>query len=178
MDVCRAEPRREPAGERLQAAGVGPGDVVLYQLYNSTQFVLSYLAPQKLRRDQQPANFNLAAGETARLLNRDHPKGLHLRLRRRGDGRKRPSLSPPIQPALVLAVDARSERPALPEGHRFFDDVLAVFPDAEPITNHIPNLYDEVTRLGTSGTTGTPKGVPLNNANEVLSAHDAIMHFR
>ena len=55
--------------------------------------------------------------------------------------------------------------------------MLAAFPDTEPITNHIPNLYDEVTRLGTSGTTGTPKGVPLNNANEVLSAHDAIMHF-
>lgn len=48
---------------------------------------------------------------------------------------QRPSPSPPHQPALVLAVDARSERPALPEGHRFFDDVLAAFPDTEPITN-------------------------------------------
>jgi acyl-CoA synthetase (AMP-forming)/AMP-acid ligase II len=38
-------------------------------------------------------------------------------------------------------------------------------------------MYAEVTRLGTSGTTGTPKGVPLCNVNEVLSAHDAIMHF-
>lgn len=31
--------------------------------------------------------------------------------------------------------------------------------------------------MQTSGTTGTPKGVPLNNVNEVLSAHDVIMHF-
>lgn len=58
----------------LLAAGVGPGDVVLYQLYNSTQFVLSYLAPQKLGAINEPANFNLAAGETARLIDRDRPK--------------------------------------------------------------------------------------------------------
>ena len=40
----------------LLAAGVGPGDVVLYQLYNSTQFVLSYLAPQKLGAINEPAS--------------------------------------------------------------------------------------------------------------------------
>ena len=160
----------------LLAAGVGPGDVVLYQLYNSTQFVLSYLAPQKLGAINEPANFNLAAGETARLLDRDQPKVYIYDCDVAEMAAKAISLAA-HQPALVLAVDARSERPALPEGHRFFDDVLAAFPDTEPITNHIPNLYDEVTRLGTSGTTGTPKGVPLNNANEVLSAHDAIMHF-
>ena len=160
----------------LLAAGVGPGDVVLYQLYNSTQFVLSYLAPQKLGAINEPANFNLAAGETARLIDRDRPKVYIYDCDVAEMAAKALSLAA-HQPALVLAVDARGERPALPEGHRFFDDVLAAFPDTEPITNHIPNLYDEVTRLGTSGTTGTPKGVPLNNANEVLSAHDAIMHF-
>ena len=160
----------------LLAAGVGPGDVVLYQLYNSTQFVLSYLAPQKLGAINEPANFNLAAGETARLIDRDRPKVYIYDCDVAEMAAKALSLAA-HQPALVLAVDARSERPALPEGHRFFDDVLAAFPDTEPITNHIPNLYDEVTRLGTSGTTGMPKGVPLNNANEVLSAHDAIMHF-
>ena len=160
----------------LLAAGVGPGDVVLYQLYNSTQFVLSYLAPQKLGAINEPANFNLAAGETARLIDRDRPKVYIYDCDVAEMAAKALSLAA-HQPALVLAVDARSERPALPEGHRFFDDVLAAFPDTEPITNRIPNLYDEVTRLGTSGTTGTPKGVPLNNANEVLSAHDAIMHF-
>ena len=58
----------------LQARGVGPGDVVLYQLYNSPQFVLCYLAPQKLGAINSPTNFNLSAGETARLLERDCPK--------------------------------------------------------------------------------------------------------
>jgi len=39
------------------------------------------------------------------------------------------------------------------------------------------HIYDETTRLYTSGTTGLPKGVPLNNINDILSAHDVIMHF-
>lgn len=43
--------------------------------------------------------------------------------------------------------------------------------------DYAPHIYDEVLRLQTSGTTGTPKGVPLNAINEVLSAHDVIMHF-
>ena len=160
----------------MQAAGMGAGDVVLYQLYNSVPFVLSYLAPQKLGAINEPANFNLAAGETARLLDRDRPRVYVYDCDVRAMAEKALALAS-HRPAMILAVDTRGERPVLPEGHRFFDDVLAVFPETEPITSYIPNLYDEVTRLGTSGTTGTPKGVPLNNANEVLSAHDAIMHF-
>ena len=38
-------------------------------------------------------------------------------------------------------------------------------------------IYGETTRLYTSGTTGLPKGVSLNDAVEVMSAHDVIMHF-
>lgn len=38
-------------------------------------------------------------------------------------------------------------------------------------------MYQETTRLYTSGTTGMPKGVPLNSMVEVFSAHDVIMHF-
>ena len=54
----------------LQGAGVGPGDLVLYQLYNSFPFVLCYIAPQKLGAINEPANFNLSPAETARLLER------------------------------------------------------------------------------------------------------------
>jgi len=39
------------------------------------------------------------------------------------------------------------------------------------------NIYDETTRLYTSGTTGRPKAVPLTSINEVLSAHDVMIHF-
>ena len=49
--------------------------------------------------------------------------------------------------------------------------------EIDPPVDFAPHIYDEIVRLQTSGTTGTPKGVPLNNINEVLSAHDVIMHF-
>ena len=39
------------------------------------------------------------------------------------------------------------------------------------------SIYDETTRLYTSGTTGMPKGVSLSGLVDVLSAHDVIMHF-
>ena len=160
----------------LAAHGVGPGDLVLYQLYNSPQFVFSYIAPQKLGAINSPGNFNLAAGETARQIDRDKPKAYIYDCDVKDMAIKALELCHE-KPALILAVDYHKKNPELPEGHYFFDEFIAQYPDEEPVTDHVPDMYAEVTRLGTSGTTGTPKGVPLNNVNEVLSAHDAIMHF-
>ncbi len=38
-------------------------------------------------------------------------------------------------------------------------------------------IYEEAVRFCTSGTSALPKLVPLSEANEIFSAHDAIMHF-
>ncbi len=160
----------------LRAFGVGAGDVVLYQLYNSPQFVDCYIAPQKLGAVNEPANFNLSPGETARLLDRDRPKAYIYDWDVKDMACKALALAR-HRPALIAAVDYRGLRPALPEGHRDFDALLAEYGDEAPAADFTPDMYAEVTRLGTSGTTGTPKGVPLCNVNEVLSAHDAIMHF-
>ena len=54
----------------LQNDSIGKNDVVLFQLLNSPQFAFCYIAPQKLGAIDSPANFNLAPGETARLI--DH----------------------------------------------------------------------------------------------------------
>lgn len=160
----------------LQSAGTGVGDTVLYQLYNSVEFLLCYIAPQKLGAVNEPANFNLSAGETARLLERDEPT-VYIYDTEFSATAQRALAQSAHRPALILAVDYHRRRPALPENHRFFDEVLAGQPDTEPETGFIPDIYMETTRLGTSGTTGTPKGVPLNAVNETLSAHDCIMHF-
>ena len=105
----------------------------------------------------EPANFNLAAGETARLLDRDQPKSTSTTATSRR-WPQRPSLSPPTSLRSCWRSMPRASGPRCPKDIGFFDDVLAVFPDTEPITNHIPNLYDEVTRLGTSGTTRHAQG--------------------
>ena len=160
----------------LCACGVGAGDVVLYQLYNSPQFVDCYVAPQKLGAINEPVSFNLSPGETARLLDRDRPKAYIYDWDVKDMAHKALSLCR-HRPALIAAVDYRGQKPALPEGHRDFGELLAAFPDEAPAADFTPDMYAEVTRLCTSGTTGTPKGVPLCGVNEVLSAHDTIMHF-
>ena len=160
----------------LRSYGVGSGDVVLYQLYNSPQFVYCYIAPQKLGAVNEPVNFNLSPGETARLLDRDKPKAYIYDWDVKDMAHKALALSR-HKPALIAAVDYRGLHPLLPEGHRDFDSLLAEYSEEAPEADFTPDMYAEVTRLGTSGTTGTPKGVPLCNVNEVLSAHDTIMHF-
>ena len=160
----------------LAAYGVGESDIVLYQLYNCPQFVMCYIAPQKLGAINGPGNFNFSAGETARMLDRDKPKA-YIYDTDCLDMAVRALELAEHKPALVLAVDYHGKNPDLPEGHRFFDEFITEYPDTEPETSFTPDMYAEVTRLGTSGTTGTPKAVPLNNINEIMSAHDAIMHF-
>lgn len=160
----------------MKARGVGQGDLVLYQLYNSPQFALCYIAPQKLGAINSPANFNLAAGETSRLIDRDRPKVYVYDCDVKDMAWKALELSE-YKPPVVLAVDYRGQRPSLPQGHQFFDEFLAQGSTEEPPADYEPDIYAEVTRFGTSGTTGTPKGVPLNSINEVMSAHDTIMHF-
>jgi acyl-CoA synthetase (AMP-forming)/AMP-acid ligase II len=76
------------------------------------------------------------------------------------------------RPAVLVAV---GEGPLL-EGAIPFDDLLV---EGAP-SFRAPagaSVWDETSRLYTSGTTGMPKAVPLTSLNEVLTAHDVIMHF-
>lgn len=160
----------------MQTAGVKETDVVLYQLYNSPAFVFCYVAPQKLGAINSPANFNLSAGETANLLNRDKPAVYVYDADIAEMAQKALSIAT-HRPKVILMVDYHKKSPALPEGHLYFEDFVKGASPKNPDVDFTPDMYAEVTRLGTSGTTGTPKGVPLNNVNEVLSAHDVIIHF-
>lgn len=166
----------------LAADGVGKNDIVMYQLQNCMEFVCCYLAPQKLGAVNSPINFRLAPGETALLLDDAKPKVFIYDLCYMDMVTEALALAV-YRPVSVVAVNTDTEsilkgvKPEIPRGHILFDDYIRERKDENPKMHGTPYIYDEVTRLYTSGTTNLPKGVPVNQVNEVLSAHDVMMHF-
>jgi len=155
----------------LAAHGVGVGDIVAYQLMNTPEFAFLYVAAQGLRAVSSPMNFRLAPGETAHILDDSRPAVFVYDTAAADD----------VETALAIAA----HRPAvlagvgdgrLIDGAIRFDDLLV--PDAPSFrAPEGATVWDETSRLYTSGTTGMPKAVPLTSLNEVLTAHDVIMHF-
>ena len=156
----------------LNDSGVGKGEVVLYQLPNSLEFLYLYLAPQKLGAVNSPANYNFSAGETAVCLDTSKPKVYVYDSQFKDTAVKALTMSG-FKPQIVIMVGEGE----LPAGHIRYENFIKGYSLSEPASAFVPNIYDEVMRLYTSGTTARPKGVPLYNANEVLSAHDVLMHF-
>ncbi len=159
----------------LLADGVGKNGVVMYQLLNCAEFVFCYLAPQKIGAINVPINFRLSPGETALIIDDSEPDVFIYDADIRETALKALARAQ-HQPRRVVMVDIRNQE-AAPDGHLTFREYVQGRSREDPGIETPSRIYDEVTRLYTSGTTGLPKGVPLNNLNEVLSAHDVIMHF-
>ncbi|HEX4308127.1 MAG TPA: AMP-binding protein [Solirubrobacterales bacterium] len=149
------------AGE-LGARGVRPGETVVFQLFNGPEFALCWLAAMRLGAIPTPINFRLSAGETAHVIDDSRPAAFVFDA----------ELGAMAREALGLASHAPDWTAVVGAD---FDSLLAT--DAAPPPLPDRDLYGETTRLYTSGTTGLPKGVSLNDAVEVMSAHDVIMHF-
>lgn len=154
--------------------GVQKNDVVMYQLFNCTEFVFMYLAPQKIGAINCAINYRLSFGETATILDDSKPKVFVYDAEMSEMVEKALEMAK-HKPERLIMVDYGSSSP-LP-GAVSFEDYIGAMPDTAPPVPDQSHIYDETTRLYTSGTTGMPKGVPLNNLNEILSAHDVIMHF-
>jgi acyl-CoA synthetase (AMP-forming)/AMP-acid ligase II len=182
---------RQLAGDVARAAnalaerGVGRGDRVVYELQNSPEFAILYLATQRLGAISVPANFRLAAGETAHILRDSTPKVFVFAAQYATDALAAVELSGQ-QPELLVVGQLPDGDAAGTDGKlgvagtshiTGFADALAAASDLAPAAPEDFSAYEETTRLYTSGTTGMPKGVPLPSLVEVMSAHDVIMHF-
>ena len=158
----------------LKAQGVGKGDVVMYQLMNCAEFAFIYLASQKLGAINSPINFRLSPGETAFILDDSKPKAYFFDVKIADTAKMALSLAKHKPEIVVLVAPGEKVEEGL---FLDYEKLVRGSPDTEPQMPQM-HIYDEVTRLYTSGTTGMPKGVPLNNINEIMNAHDVIMHLQ
>ena len=157
--------------DALRSHGVAPGESVVYALFNGPEFALLWVACLRLGAIATPINFRLSAGEIAHVLDDSRPRAFLFdqTLERAAAGALTRAEH---QPSLLAAV-GEATTPAVS-----FDELLATGdPAAEVQPPEGTTIYDETTRLYTSGTTGMPKGVSLCSLTETLSAHDVIMHF-
>ncbi len=159
----------------LRRDGIGKNDVVMTALQNSPEFAFTYIGPRKIGAILNPANFNLAPGEMALLMDHNRPKVFIYSADIVDAAAKAVKLAK-YPPARAIMADNLKGVP-LPEGHISYEDYVAGQPDTDPQMDFVPHIYDEVLRLCTSGTTALPKSTALNDINEVLSAHDVIMHY-
>lgn len=159
----------------LKQDGVEKNDVVTYQLFNSPAFVFSYIAPQKIGAINNPVNYNLSPGETSQIIDHNQPK-VYVYDSEVKDMAVKALEMAEHKPEIVIMAITNGKEETCPEGHILYTDYVKDKSIENPVLENV-SIYDEVTRLQTSGTTGLPKGVPLNNINEVLSAHDVLMHF-
>lgn len=157
-------------GGWLVRHGVRPGSVVMVELTNSPEFAMLYLACHRIGAVFSPTNFRLAPGEVAFIVEDSAPVVIVVDAARAAD----------MDTALAAAPHDPRHVVVVGNGpHTSFDELLAADPvTADELAAVGPRtVYDETTRLYTSGTTGRPKPVPLPSLVEVLSAHDVVMHF-
>lgn len=159
----------------MLADGVGYGDVVMYQLLNCPVFCFAYIAAHKIGAVNCPVNYRLSAGEIALTIDDSRPEVFIYELEQQEVVRQAVEMAKyPPKRLIMMDIDKKA---AACDGAVSYEDYIAGASEDEPEINFTPSIYDETTRLYTSGTTGRQKGVPLTSINEVLSAHDIMIHF-
>lgn len=159
--------------DKLSQDGISTKDVVMVDLLNCPEFVFAYVAAQKLRAVFCPINFRLGAGELAENIEDSKPKVLVFERMLKDVVLEAITISS-YKPEHLVVTDGESDAA---NNIVSYTEYIAGTTTDEPEIEGEHSIYDETTRLYTSGTTGMAKGVPMTSINEVLSAHDVMIHF-
>lgn len=160
----------------LQGDGADKNSIVMYMLFNSPEFIFTYIAGHKIGSIGCPVNYRLSAGELALLI--DDSKPLVFIYDAAVESVVEQALDMAKHKPKRLVFISDNHHPATPPtGAISYADYVAESPTADVAPKARKHIYDETTRLYTSGTTHRAKAVPINDINEVLSAHDVLMHF-
>ncbi|WP_407425401.1 class I adenylate-forming enzyme family protein [Treponema sp.] len=159
----------------LKKEGIKKNDVVMVVTRNCPEFAFAYTGIRKIGAIMLAANSNLASGELALLINHNKPEAVIYSANIEHTIKDAEQLCK-FKPGKFILAD-NLEKNRIPENHISYEDFVKKQSKETPEINFRPHIYDEVLRLCTSGTTALPKSVPINDINEVLSAHDVIMHY-
>ncbi|MBQ7456884.1 MAG: acyl--CoA ligase [Desulfovibrio sp.] len=164
-------------GHALMGCGVRKNDVVMYMLFNSPAFLFCYIASHKIGAINAPVNYRISSVELCAIFEDSKPKVFVFDDNLASVVASALIESSYVPPHLVaVPVGDTLSKASLDLGAVDFASFMADMPTENPVCEP-GHIYDETTRLYTSGTTHRARAVPMNNVNEVLSAHDVMMHF-
>ena len=166
--------------------GFKKSDVIMVLTLNCPEFAFAYVAAHKTHGVCCPISFRSSAGEIAYNIDDSKPLVLIVCASKLACVQEALTISK-HQPKRIVVVDDTCPEDAPVEDILFKHDCdkeFVLYKDYvkngskdEPAFTCEYNIYDETTRLYTSGTTGHPKGVSMTSINELLSAHDVMIHF-
>lgn len=155
----------------LAKDGFSKGDVIMMQLLNCPEFAFSYVSAHKMHGVCAPVSYRVSCGELSFNIEDSKPMVIICCDSKLPDVLKAVEIAEHT-PKRIIVVGGKTSGDIIS-----YDDYVKDASEEEPPFTCEYNIYDETTRLYTSGTTGRPKGVSITSINEVLSAHDVMIHF-
>jgi len=140
----------------LRSHGVGIGERVAIQLQNTVEFARAFLAITKAGGIAVPVNTRLAPGEIAYILADSAPKAVFLSDETR-EAYERAAAD--AKGVVRIAVGA-------PRAGEL--SIASLIAQGTPGTPAVPPEFDDNLIVYTSGTTGTPKGAIITQANSII----------
>ncbi|MDO5309233.1 MAG: class I adenylate-forming enzyme family protein [Planctomycetia bacterium] len=162
----------------LYSDGLRKGDVFSVALFNTIEFIVAYLASEKLGAVFCPFNYNWSPNDIVYAFADSRPKiflydaELEELVKRAYDIATQEHSYLPERRLIVGVPEEKLNVDAID-----WEEYYANASEENPATPDNVSTYDEIVRLYTSGTTGRSKGVPLSRMNEVMGCHEVAMRY-